>query len=399
MQKTYRKLPKPLCGLDEGTFTENTVKFRLSKIVQRVLDENELDNTAVSLIQTLADEIPYGKIRPLRDAHAPDFALWNERIAKYEGQNWLETPWFFIETYKFRRIIEAVDYFQTGLDPFAFQKSESLRLMLDRISAEAQLLSQMVQDGWSDAHLSWLILRDLWGNQVDLGIWAADDGFEHLHSSQSAQLSHLLVNDLTAVLPKLQHAMRLDFIIDNAGYELVGDFLIAAYMLSLKPELTIHFHVKRHPTFVSDVTKMDVDFVIGTFFQHEDTALQLFGQILRGFLDNGRLCLHHHLFWTSPDPLWELPADLRAQLGHSDLIISKGDANYRRALGDLHWPYETPIAEIVTNPPAPMLFLRTCKAEVMAGLEHSRSAQLRQQDPEWDVNGKWGVIQMVKSLP
>ncbi|MEM7336075.1 MAG: damage-control phosphatase ARMT1 family protein [Chloroflexota bacterium] len=396
MQKKVYKYPAPLRGLDEGTFTEKTVKFRLPKIVQRVLAENELNDTAVSLIQTLIDEIPYGPIRPLRDAYAPDFSLWNERIAAYAGQNWLEAPWFFVETYKFRRIIEAVDYYQTGLDPFAQQKSETLRLMLAQISAEATLLNQMVQDGWSDAHVNWLLLRDLWGNQVDLGLWAADDAFDHLHQSQDAQVSHLLVNDLTAVLPQLKKANRLDFIIDNAGYELVGDFLLAAYLLLVRPSLSIHFHVKRHPTFVSDVTVEDVSLVRNTFMMHEDASLQQFGLMIQWLLENGRLSLHNHLFWTSPDPLWEMPIDLFNQLAESDLIISKGDANYRRALGDLHWPYETPLAEIVINPPAPMLFLRTCKAEVLAGLGNGRSAELRQLDPEWDVNGKWGVIQLVE---
>ncbi len=389
------ELPKPLRGLDSGTFTEQTVKYRLAGIVRRVLEENELDQTAVSLIQTLVDEIPYGKVRPLQDSHAPDFEMWNDRIAPYVGQNWLEAPWFFIETYKFRRIIEGVDYFKTNIDPFAHQKSQSLELMLPRIEAEAKQLDQMVGNGWADSDMHWLLLRDLWGNQVDLGLWAADDEFDHLHSSHSAQMSHLLVNDLTAVIPKIQSANRLDFIIDNAGYELVGDFLIAAYLLLLNPDLTIHFHVKRHPTFVSDVTLYDFGFTIATLLAQEEPELQRFGQRMQRLHENGRLLLHQHLFWTSPDPLWEMPADLRQQLFLSDLIISKGDANYRRALGDLHWPYETPIADIVTDMPAPMLFLRTCKAEVFAGLENGRSAQLRQQDPEWDVNGKWGVIQLV----
>ena len=61
----------------------------------------------------------------------------------------------------------------------------------------------MVSRGWADSDMRWLLLRDLWGNQVDLGLWAADEGFEHLHDSQSARLSHLLVNDLTAVIPNI----------------------------------------------------------------------------------------------------------------------------------------------------------------------------------------------------
>ena len=353
---------------------------------------------AVQKIKTLLNEIPFGKVRPLTDSHAPDFEQWQAAIAPFVGQNWLETPWFFIETYKFRRIIEAVDYFQTGLDPFTHQKRESLRIMLDKIAQEATLFSKMLAEGWSEKHLEWLLLRDLWGNQVDLGLWSADDEFDHLHSSEAAQFSHLLVNDLTAVIPKITQAARLDFIIDNAGYELVGDLLLAAYVLTLNQAKRVHFHLKLHPTFVSDVTLADMDYVIGAFKDQSDSALTQFGEILQGFVDNGRLQLHNHPFWTSPHPLWALPDDLRQQLAQSDLILCKGDANYRRALGDLHWPYETPINQIINYLDCPILFLRTCKSEVFAGLENGRSAPLRQQDPSWDVNGKWGVVQLVDGV-
>jgi hypothetical protein len=70
-------------------------------------------------------------------------------------------------------------------------------------------------------------------------------------------------------------------------------------------------------------------------------------------------------------------------------------ANYRRALGDAHWPWTTPLADIVSYFPAPLAFLRTCKAEVIAGLSSTQVHELRQRDPAWLTNGEWGVIQFV----
>lgn len=387
--------PPPLRGSDQGTFTEYTIKERFPNIVQRVLDENELDETAVDLIQNLLHSIPNGKIRPLLPQTAPDLSLWQTALTPFLGMSWLEAPWFVVETYLFRRIVEAVNYFESGLDPFAYQKQRSLNSMMAQVGEDTAVLQKMMEEEAQETHLRWLLLRDLWGNQVDLGLWSADDSFDHLHQEEDAQLDHLLVNDLTAVTPFFQNAKRLDFIIDNAGYELVGDFLLALYWLAQNQDRTIHFHVKRHPTFVSDVTKGDVQKAVETFINQENEDVRWLGKRLADVLENGRLQLHDPLFWTSPHPLWHLPQELNTQLAKADLIISKGDANYRRALGDLHWPYETPIREIVDYLDAPILFLRTCKSEVLAGLENGRAAQLRKQYPNWDVSGEWGVVQLV----
>jgi hypothetical protein len=84
---------------------------------------------------------------------------------------------------------------------------------------------------------------------------------------------------------------------------------------------------------------------------------------------------------------------MRQALAESNLLIFKGDANYRRLLGDRHWPYTTPFAAIVHNPPAPVLALRTLKAELAAGLQREQISRLDRREPEWMVNGRWGVIQ------
>jgi hypothetical protein len=45
--------------------------------------------------------------------------------------------------------------------------------------------------------------------------------------------------------------------------------------------------------------------------------------------------------------------------------------------------------------PAPLLALRTLKAEVAAGLTKAQVAWLDEEDARWMVNGRWGVIQFV----
>ncbi len=87
------------------------------------------------------------------------------------------------------------------------------------------------------------------------------------------------------------------------------------------------------------------------------------GKRLQASLDDDRLHLQTSFFWTSPLPAWEMPPELRQELARPGLLISKGDANYRRWLGDRQWPFTTSIQQILAYRPAPLLLLRVMKAD------------------------------------
>jgi len=74
-------------------------------------------------------------------------------------------------------------------------------------------------------------------------------------------------------------------------------------------------------------------------------------------------------------------------------VIVKGDANYRRLLGDARWPHTTPFAHAIRYFPSPLVVLRTLKAEIIVGLQPGQAEQLQAEDPAWLVNGKRGIIQ------
>jgi uncharacterized protein with ATP-grasp and redox domains len=387
-------VPPPLRGNDTE-FTKNTMIRRLPGIVQRVLTENELSETAVTQITTLLNEIPEGKIRPLPDHLAPDLDDWQTAITPHLGQTYLETPWFFNETYIYRRIAAAVDYFRSGIDPFAQQKRQSLSSSAEQTHTLITQVNQMIAEGWQAPHFRQLLLADLWGNQADMSMWAAGDDAMPNHTNSADQVAHLLVDDGTAVTHLLHQPLnQIDLILDNVGIELIGDLCLADYLLSVDRVAMVHFHLKLHPTFVSDATILDVEATVAYLRQQQDPVLTKAGERLTTYFLNGRLRLIQHPFWTSPHPLWQLPPDLRQKLAASSLIISKGDANYRRALGDAPWPHTTPIQRIVSYLPAPILFLRTCKSEVLAGVAYSRLDELDLEE-DWLVNGRWGIIQLV----
>ena len=94
-----------------------------------------------------------------------------------------------------------------------------------------------------------------------------------------------------------------------------------------------------------------------------------------------------------PYPLWEMPTALREELRRtSGLVIVKGDANYRRALGDRPWPLDAPFADVCSYPPAPMCCLRTLKAELGCGMASSKTDRAAAADDTWLTDGKWGVV-------
>ena len=93
--------------------------------------------------------------------------------------------------------------------------------------------------------------------------------------------------------------------------------------------------------------------------------------------------------------MWEMPEPLRSDLkNRCDLAFVKGDANYRRLLGDRYWDYTSPFKDVVgCYFPCPVCSLRTLKAEVGCGMEKEQVERAKGLDDEWMVNGRFGVVQ------
>jgi hypothetical protein len=114
---------------------------------------------------------------------------------------------------------------------------------------------------------------------------------------------------------------------------------------------------------------------------------------LTQFRQTGRLRLEANRFWNSSRFFWEIPDSLGDDLARADLVIFKGDANYRRLLGDSRWPAAVPVADAVPYLPTAWVALRTMKSDPVVGLAPGQAEKLKQEDPEWRVNGRRGMIQ------
>jgi uncharacterized protein with ATP-grasp and redox domains len=394
-------LPEPLRGIEYGTFTHRSIVERLPKIGRRMLAVNEFPPPVADQLQALVEGIPEARVEPIDDDGAPDAAAWAGYIDPYLGQDWLHPPWFVVEVYFYRRVLAISSYFRAGAgrgeDPFAYDKHQGLISSSASIrDLSSQVVGVLGAGGRDRQVLANLLFADLWGNQADMSMWPGGTGDDDPAGTQSPQ-AHTLIDDSPAVVAHLfdrpTPASRVDILLDNAGFELVADLHLAAYLLTHDLADHVRLLAKVHPIFVSDALKKDVLQTVAFLAADDDVNVATIGRRLADFIEAGRLSLHDDWFWNSPLPGWEMADALRQDLAGADLLISKGDANYRRWLGDRHWPFTTPFGDVVSYTPAPLAVLRTLKAEVMVGLTDETLREVSQADPGWLANGSWGVIQ------
>jgi uncharacterized protein with ATP-grasp and redox domains len=395
-------VPEPLRGCETGTFTYDSVVVRLADIGQQMLRDNDFSAEVTAEIETLLEQIPAGQIRPRFDKDAPDTEAWAGYVAPYIGQDWLQVPWFFVETYFYRSILEATGYFapgpEQGVDPFRFQKQQGLEVARSDIRVLVEQAKPLLDGSIPDHEgLATLLAVDLWGNQADLSLWPVGGDEKPDHTDSVQRQAHTLVDDSPAIVEYLLNrprpAGRIDMILDNAGFELVADLFLAGYLLERGICQSVYLQAKPHPTFVSDAMISDVRQTVNSLAVDDHPDVVAVAHLLWQMLEEGRLRLVEDYFWTSALEMWLMPDSLRAELSKSEMIISKGDANYRRLLGDRHWPPTTSFADVVAYAPAALVALRTQKSEVAIGLEPGQAETIAEQDPEWLVNGRWGVIQ------
>ncbi len=387
-----RAWPPPLLTSEPGSFAHNTFKVRIPRIVDQIIESNPFPPEIREALANLRSELLEGTIRPLHET-APDKDFWDRVSAPYFGRTWLDVPWYWAEAYFYRRVLEATGYFRPGpwqgVDPYWVIKQTEWQP-----EAAPRAVDAMLRDlpAAPSARFQRLLYASLWGNRTDLSYNVAAQladaglaGEEH---------AYLLVDDWEQVWAFLQSSSRrsLAIIQDNAGTELLMDLALVDFLLEAGLAARVDLHLKPQPFFVSDAMPADVVMGIEALAHGGEEARQL-RERLRSHLARGRLRMYTHWFYATSLFYFQLPDDLYATLAEADLVILKGDVNYRRLLGDAHWPPTTPFERITTYFPTSLVALRTLKGELIAGLPAGVAERLTQEEPDWMVNGRRGLIQ------
>jgi hypothetical protein len=388
-------LPPPILTSEPDSFAQRTFKVRIPRIIEETVELNFFPSQVCIALEKLRTEILDGSIRGLSEATA-DQTFWDRISRPYLGQSWLDVPWYWAEAFFYRRILEATHYFKPpeatplrSFDPYSNIKQtewephaapRSVNSLLEGLPTEPQ------------ARFQRLLHASLWGNRTDLSYNVAEQ-VERAARIEDER-SNLLVDDSEHVWEYLcaQPRRHLVIITDNVGTELLADLALADFMLARGLITRIDLHLKPQPFFVSDAMANDVVVGLNALAAGGDAARSL-GERLQVHLQNKRLRVRTHWFYATSLFYFQLPADLHRDLGRNDLVILKGDVNYRRLLGDAHWPPTTPFRQPTAYFPAPLVALRTLKAELIVGLALGQAQQLYGQDPSWQVNGQRGLVQ------
>lgn len=386
--------PPLLMTSDPDSFARSTIVERKPNIIRQVIADNDYPPDIVAALDAFREEIVSQPIRPLCE-EAPDVVSWNEELSRYEGKTWLEVGWYFAETFFYRRLLEAVRYFQPGpwegRDPFATPKRSHIERSVAHFAAGWDQLAAADPETGFEA----LLHSCLWGNRADLSNYTVRVGAQGGLAAREER-HKLLVDHTDAVKDLVMGGLRrVDFINDNVGADLLFDIALTDFLLVRGWVSEVVFHLKDRPFFVSDASPADVRLTLTLLRDAPNPLVRAFGARVGGHIAGGRLVLKDDPFWTHYRMFRDFPPSLREDLASASLVILKGDVNYRRLLGDRHWPHTARLEDIASYFPAPFLVLRPLKGEIMVGLQLGQAETLAAEDPNWLINGKRGIVQLV----
>ena len=396
MHAHIHETPPQIMVGEEGSFAHHTLHNRFPEIIGKVIDPLPPQSEERKALHSLIREIPEGRILdPFKaglleeeEFQREELLDWKREIQAWAGSRWIDLPFYFAEAYLYLRILIARGYYRKDSpfyrkDPFAPQKEAELQGVLQEGAWEKTLQRA------SDPYRALLLM--LKGNRVDLSnTTIAHHGRKRVHHDESEDL---LINHLEILAEKVEQSRRIDIVLDNAGSELICDLRFASVVLS-RGNRKILMHGKAAPFFVSDATKREVEETIEEVSRSE--TFGSWGKHLKNFLESGTLEVRDHYFWNGPCHFSSLPQELKEEFEQSDLVIFKGDANYRRLLEDRKWPFSTSLETLLSWFPASLAVLRTLKSEILVGIPEEKAVRMFEKDPSWLFDGRWGIVQLLE---
>ncbi|CAL8317993.1 unnamed protein product [Boreogadus saida] len=430
------RVPPSLSAKVEGSFAYLTIRDRLPTILTKAVDSIHrnkdkffeqygeegvrAEKAAIGLLSKLRNELQTDKpVLPLVD-ELEDADGWNcylQRHEELQGEqdpvSWFRSPWLYVECYMYRRIQEALwlnppisgfDAFQEAKTQSYFESQRAVMALCTHLEGLRKTVAGLPEDQLLE-HFDRLLQVSLWGNKCDLSISAGQDNSQKTSPIDSlAELRpFILVDDTRSVWSALVSARerggpgRVDIILDNAGFELTTDLVLADFLVASGLARTVRFHGKSMPWFVSDVTAQDFTWTVRQTVASNHRFMSESGVQWQSYVREGVWTYHDHPFWTQPHPFCDMAADapdLYAGLQGSALVLFKGDLNYRKLTGDREWAPTAAFGAVLRGfAPAPLCSLRTLKANVQVGLQPGQAERLSQRQPDWMTCGQYAVVQ------
>jgi len=437
-------------GYHEYSFAHATMGQRLPTILGKAIDdtiqtlnqESEEDRivdlvSCIERMENLMDDLHQNaKLRPIVDDGEGDISMWNKEIARYfRGKDFMNAPWLFAEAYKYRRLHEcfSISKYWGSYDVFFRQKCDTFSRSGDavfelstRFADPPKMIQEEGPAKQEQLKLLFIELTQvcLWGNATDLSLLInmTEEDIKKLQSTGGAHLAdsekNILGNDLSKLWEhfSLLQGGRVDFVLDNAGFELYCDCVYADFLIQSGLVNQVRFHGKRFAWFVSDVTRNDWSWLLNSMVyghlftdrtEDELASLKRLGERWKQYEKEGKWIYEQHPFWCTGYTFWDLKneaPDLFLHLSESDLVVFKGDLNHRKLTYDCHAPPATPF-QVAIGPLAseagapPVASLRTIKSDVVVGISDEDATRLDKDEPGWKISGKYAVVLLSEGQP
>ena len=361
---------------DDNSFAFFTLTRRLPSIVRSVIENNNFDNEINDKLECLFAEIPEAELKPLPDSSDVNRKMNAEiREQKYR---WNDAPFIFAENYLYHRLKEICNYSGTKYDYFAFKKDED-------VLSKKEILLKTIEDteklfaGGTPESFNHLMHFYLSGNTADL--------------SQTKTIGKnnitLLIDDTEKTRGIFNASNQIDIVLDNSGEELFYDILFSHWILSKTNTKTVNLHFKTFPYFVSDAMIKDFHFLLWEL--SADKRGGKFCNAIYNYISRANVVLYEDDYWTDTNDFSIIPENIKRIFSKSDIIIFKGDLNYRKLAEDRHWNHNTETKEIITYKQNNCLIIRVLKSEIITNLNNIPGAG----NNEWMYNGRFGIIQLV----
>ncbi|MEU6082564.1 damage-control phosphatase ARMT1 family protein [Streptomyces sp. NPDC047108] len=412
----------PVVSNEPGSFPYGVWHERHPALFRRLKETFPFGPGQRRALDALLEETLSGVIEPLPETDH-DHGLWSGPWDRgHYGTRWTDAPFLWAESYFYRRLLGAIGYFGPGpwqgIDPFGPSKDAELRSgTVDEELAALDTLGPVPADRTDSPHhadrmdspvpaaagttraaapdeplTDALLHAALWGNRADLGFLITANG-----SGRTDDGTPLVADDRASLHTLLSASSRqggrVAVVADNAGRELIPDLVLADHLLTTGRAATVTLHIKPHPYYVSDATTADVLASLQRLADAPGRAGGTGDRLLTAMREE-QLTLSAHRFFCAPLPYEDMPGDLRQDFASASLTILKGDLNYRRLVGDRHWPATTSFAEVTGHFPGPVAALRTLKSDVVTGLPDRTVAALDASGEEWRTNGRHALIQV-----
>ena len=406
--RAFLKVPS---NVPAGFVSKSENALSLEEMV-RILQQDVIEQNKISLDRFLPQQhIKLQKLlKELKELDSFDTYPHDSIAFAVDPSKCSKEAWY--EKYFYYLISQAVSQHENGFDPFAIHKFERLtnRPTAKYIQDVAYKLIEFVDVDVSDTNqlksqLSTLLEVCLWSSQAQVLAMTSTENDPDNNGNSNIGLSsnkkrragfnnwirrnrkHILNDDIDTIVDQLvilqeqKEDRCVDIIVDKCGASLIADLLLGHVLLTYKLVTKVRYHTSAYSDRPDSVTNIDIsghcEHLADPTKSQDIWAIRHFGEALKKHVLMNEFEFIEGLFWCQPQPFWDMPQHIQSRIQDSKMVFVKGDANYRRLLGERDWPMDTPASDILSYWPVPVCALRTFESNnVGCGLNAKQQSVL-----------------------